>query len=106
MNKVSSIPPISSETILESSFMSASLEATMHEIKNIINKEVMKKNRCKRSSIKASATINKIKARVDPQVPGATLINPEPKPIAIKWKMFFVSGKLFFSMVPALLSWK
>ena len=60
MNKVSSIPPISSETILESSFISASLEATMHEIKNIISKEVMKKNRCKRSSIKASATINKI----------------------------------------------
>jgi hypothetical protein len=78
----------------------------MHEIKNIINKEVMKKNRCKRSSIKASATINKIKARVDPQVPGAILISPEPKPIAIKWKMFFVLGKLFFSMVPTLLSWK
>ena len=106
MNKVSSIPPISSETILESSFISASLEAAMHEIKNIINNETMKKDKCKRLVIKASATINKIKARVDPQVPGAILISPEPKPTAIKWKMFFVLGKLFFTMVPTLLSWK
>ena len=66
----------------------------------------MKIDRYKRSSIKTSAIINKIKATVDPQVPGAILISPEPKPTAIKWKIFFMLGKLFFSMVPTLLSWK